>query len=139
VGAENINTPICSTGVYSLFHDKWVKDPSANANKEIPDIDEEKYKEFTQQIEKTIETQDEEQIKSMIKTIRNMRKTSLAADGEFGEGNLFFKKLRNDGYITRLKDVLSDLVGKDLSLEMFYTSRNFPKTVIPTAPEIRKL
>lgn len=139
VGAENINAPICSTGVYSLFRDEWIKDPSENANKEIPDIDEEKYKEFTQQIEKTIETQDEEQIKAMIKTIRNMRKTSLAADGEFGEGNLFFKKLRNDGYITRLKDVLSDLVGKELSLEMFYISRNYPETVIPTAPEIRKL
>lgn len=139
VGAENINTPICSTGVYSLTKDEWIKEPTNNAGKEIIDVDEEKYKRLTQQIEQTIETQDPEQIKAMIKTISKMRKTSLAADGEFGEGNLLFKKLRNDGYITRLKDVLSDLIGKELSLEMFYISRNYPETVIPTAPEIRKL
>ena len=100
---------------------------------------EDKYQQLTQQIEKTIETQDENQIKEMLKLISTMRKESLAKDGEFGEGNLLFKKLRNDGYIKRLKDVLSDLISKNLSLEMFYISRNYPETVIPTAPEIRDL
>lgn len=137
VGVEDINSPLASSGIYSIINNKWVVFPE-NANKEINDVDEEKYHELTQQIEKTIETQDKEQIKELIRLIGNMRKTSLASDGEFGEGNLLFKRLRNDGYIKRLKDVLSDLIGKDLSLEMFYISRNFPKTVIPTAPEIRK-
>ena len=138
VGVENINEPLTSTGIYSLYDKQWKEVPH-NAGKEIPDVDEDKYSELTQQIEKTIETQDENQVKELLSLIRKMRKNSLAQDGEFGEGNLLFKKLRNDGYIKRLKEVLNDLISKNLSLEMFYTSRNYPKTVIPTAPEIRKM
>ncbi len=71
--------------------------------------------------------------------IRKLRKTSLAVDGEFGEGNLLFKKIRNGGFLKRLKDAINDAISKELSLEMFYTSRFYPKTPIPTAPEIRPI
>lgn len=138
VGVEDVKQPLKSSGVYSLYKKEWLVEPK-NQGKEIIDIEEDKYQQLTQQIEKTIETQDENQIKEMLKLISTMRKESLAKDGEFGEGNLLFKKLRNDGYIKRLKDVLSDLISKNLSLEMFYISRNYPETVIPTAPEIRDL
>jgi hypothetical protein len=36
-----------------------------------------------------------------------MRKEGLEKKGEFSVGNLAFKKLRNDGYIGKLIDVMS--------------------------------
>jgi len=48
-----------------------------------------------------------------------MRKNSIAADGEFGEGNLIFKELRNLGYKDKLLTRLHELMGRDLTLESF--------------------
>ena len=138
VGVEDINTPLVSTGVYSLETDEWIIEPK-NANKEIPDIKEADFDQVTQRIETAIESKDKNQMQEVWAWIRKLRKTSLAADGEFGEGNLLFKKLRNVGYLKRLKDAINDAVSKDLSLEMFYTSRFYPKTPIPTEPEVRPL
>lgn len=138
VGVEDINTPLVSTGVYSLETDEWIIEPK-NANKEIPDIKEADFDQVTQRIETAIESKDKNQMQEVWAWIRKLRKTSLAADGEFGEGNLLFKKLRNGGYLKRLKDAINDAVSKDLSLEMFYTSRFYPKTPIPTEPEVRPL
>ena len=138
VGVEDINTPLVSTGVYSLETDEWIIEPK-NANKEIPDVKEADFDQVTQRIETAIESKDKNQMQEVWAWIRKLRKTSLAADGEFGEGNLLFKKLRNGGYLKRLKDAINDAVSKDLSLEMFYTSRFYPKTPIPTECEIRPL
>lgn len=138
VGVEDINTPLVSTGVYSLETDEWIVEPQ-NANKEIPDIKNSDLEQITQQIEKSIESKDVNQMKDVWSLIRKLRKTSLEADGEFGEGNLLFKKLRNGGYLKRLKDAISDSISKELSLEMFYTPRFYPKTAIPTVCEVRPL
>lgn len=46
-----------------------------------------------------------------------MRKNSIAVDGEFGEGNLLFKELRNLGYKSKLKDKYRELTANDLTLE----------------------
>lgn len=139
VGVEDINTPLVSTGVYSLYTDEWIVEPTQNANKEIPDVKKADFDEIVQLVEKAIESKDIAQMREVWDLIRKLRKSSLAADGEFGEGNLLFKKLRNGGFLKRLKDAINDAVSKDLSLEMFYTSRFYPKTPIPTVSEIRPM
>ena len=138
VGVEDINTPLVSSGVYSLVTDEWIIEPQ-NANKEIPDVKSADFEQVAQRIETAIESKDQNTMREVWSWIRNLRKTSLAADGEFGEGNLLFKKLRNGGYIKRLRDAMNDAISKDLSLEMFYTSRFYPKTPIPTECEVRPL
>jgi hypothetical protein len=41
-----------------------------------------------------------------------MRKEDLAKSGEFSVGNLAFKKLRNEGYIEKLIDIISGAYGR---------------------------
>ena len=49
-----------------------------------------------------------------------MRKKSIDADGEFGEGNLLFKELRNFGLLDELKKALKSSIAQDLTLESLY-------------------
>jgi hypothetical protein len=41
-----------------------------------------------------------------------MRQEGLEKGGEFSVGNLAFKKLRNDGYIGKLVDIVSEAYDK---------------------------
>ena len=41
-----------------------------------------------------------------------MRKEGLSKEGEFSVGNLAFKKLRNEGYIEKLIDIISGAYGR---------------------------
>lgn len=45
-----------------------------------------------------------------------MRKESILKDGEFGKGNQLFKDLREEGLIQELKDKLTELTSKKLSI-----------------------
>jgi ribosomal protein L17 len=44
--------------------------------------------------------------------LQKMRKEDLAKSGEFSVGNLAFKKLRNEGYIEKLIDIISGAYGR---------------------------
>jgi hypothetical protein len=44
--------------------------------------------------------------------IQKMRKEGLAKGGEMSIGNLAFKKLRNEGYIEKLIDIISKSYDK---------------------------
>jgi hypothetical protein len=55
-------------------------------------------------------------IDDYIDKLYEMRKTSIAKDGEFGIGNLVFKELRNLGYLDNLKELRNELRSQELSL-----------------------
>lgn len=57
------------------------------------------------------------QIENFIEDLYDLRKESIAAEGEYGLGNLIFKEFRNLGYLDNLKDLRKELKGKELSLE----------------------
>lgn len=117
VGCENLNTPLVSTGVYSLNQDNWIREPKkVNVN---DNVDNRTFNAIVKIINKRLATQDAEAIKRLWDNLRDMRKSSLAADGEFSAGNLIFKKLRNDGYLTRIRDAYKQAKGQELSLESF--------------------
>ena len=46
-----------------------------------------------------------------------MRKESLAKGGEFSVGNLVFKKLRSEGYIGKLIDIITKSYDKIYSIK----------------------
>ena len=48
--------------------------------------------------------------------VYDLRADSLAAEGEFGIGNLVFKELRNRGILDCLKDLKNEIESKDYSL-----------------------
>ena len=53
---------------------------------------------------------------SIMKKLRESRKASLDAYGEYGFENLVFKELRNSGYIDKIRDAMLQLNSRNLSL-----------------------
>ena len=116
---QDSSEPHTSTGLYSIMNNEWIKEPKHN-EPNIKDSDvEQKYRSVATTIEKLeskllgsekIPSNSKDLYKLSIKTkdkILKMRKEALAKGGEFSVGNLSFKKLRNNGYIGRLIDLIS--------------------------------
>lgn len=116
LGCENINEPLVSTGVYSLGANTWVIKPN-NSGIEIPDVDMNAFNDLSMKINDTIKAQNASAIENLWKKIRELRKDSLSKEGEFGMGNLLFKKLRNNHYLDKLRDKMYNAQSKELSLE----------------------
>lgn len=58
-----------------------------------------------------------EEIEDYIEDVYDLRKSSIANDGEYGVGNLVFKELRNRGILDNLRKLKSELVSREFSLE----------------------
>lgn len=111
---EDVESSSISNGIYSIKNNEWVVYPQ---HLEIIDIDvtgTDLYNNLIGQVQE-LETIDD--INNFIDNLYLIRKTSLLQDGEFGEGNLIFKQLRNDGILDMLKDKRSKLNDKRLTLE----------------------
>lgn len=124
-----------SNGIYSLYNG-WLKEPE---QKNVPELDEESFnKLFNEWEDKYFALLDEigitpeemlalketkedleasEKVYDFIEDIYELRKDSIANEGEFGLGNLVFKEFRNLGYLDALKHLTKILKGKELSLE----------------------
>jgi len=124
VGAENIATPLVTSGVYSLVNDKWVIEPE-NANREIEEPEEPYYNEVKNIIEDAIVSNDSETIGNAVEFIWSIRKEGLAKEGEFGPSNTLFKKLRNEGLLSQLRQAYYDAESNDLSLESMMKEAEF--------------
>lgn len=116
VGVENLNDPIVASAVYSLTKDSWLLEPGY-ANRLLPQIDMHYYYDLVQKIEDAIETHDSKEIGKVWDKLYEIRKKSLANEGEYGKGNAIFKKLRNLGYLDRLKKAYYSNASEELSLE----------------------
>ena len=90
---------------------------------------EDKYFELLKKIGKTEEETSEKEIltesnedkseliSNFIEDLYDLRKDSIATEGEYGIGNLVFKEFRNLGYLDNLKDLKNEERSKELSLE----------------------
>lgn len=58
-----------------------------------------------------------DKINDFISDLYDLRKTSIANEGEYGLGNLVFKEFRNLGYLDNLKELRKKEITKELSLE----------------------
>lgn len=135
--ASNISTGVKSNGIYSVMTGKWIKEP---VQADIPDLDkdafdkvfnewEDKYFELLKKIGKTGKETSEKEIltesnednseliSNFIEDLYDLRKESIATEGEYGIGNLVFKEFRNLGYLDNLKDLKNEERSKELSLE----------------------
>ena len=116
VGVENLNEPIVSTAIYSVVNDKWMLEPK-DAEHLLPKPDMKQYYELVQKIEDAIESRNSQKIGALWDELYRIRKDSLAHDGEYGHGNGMFKKLRNLGYLDRLKHAYYSSASEELSIE----------------------
>ena len=82
-------------------------------------LDKKKYESMSNE---SLESSKIEEIEAFIKDVYDLRKSSIAEEGEYGIGNLVFKELRNLDYINNLKLLKIDLKTKELSLEQLEES-----------------
>lgn len=116
---QDINEQHTASGLFSLMNNEWIRIPRYNP----PDID---YKDVDkkfqgivseiQQMENMISISDFSSVSKeeiylhalkLKKKILEMRKEGLKRDGEFSVENLVFKKLRNEGYIEKIIELIS--------------------------------
>lgn len=109
-----------SKGIYSL-KDGWLKKP---VPADVPEIDMDAFEKlFTEWEDKYFALLDKineelsDEIYDFIEDIYDLRKDSVAKEGEFGLGNLVFKEFRNLGYLDNLKELRKKEKGKELSLK----------------------
>lgn len=123
VGCENTAEPLVTSGIYSVLNDNWVVQPTNNYPADAS-FEQAQYDEITNEIEDAIETKDSSTIGALWKMLGALRKDSLASEGEYGKGNLLFKKLRNMDYLKRLKDAYYNSASRELSLEAWDNDLN---------------
>lgn len=130
LSVENINSSLVATGVYSLYTDSWLRIPN-NAGMEVMDFNLDSYERIVNAIRKIVASGDRERIQKLWKNIKALRKLSLKLQGEFGEGNLIFKRLRAEGFIGMVKDALDAAISRELSLYQVNHDDNYYFNNVP--------
>ena len=116
VYVEDLNFPAVSA-TYSIGKQRWITKPEQH----IDDID-------TQEIERmsyiwqtvidhTIDSNDLETARKVIRMLRNYRKLGLKQTGEYGIENLVYKTLRNSKIIEKLMNMIGNLHDQGLSIK----------------------
>ena len=111
---EDVKDGNATNGRYSILKNEWVKFPEP-ITYEVPDISKDLNK-MLDKCFKVLQSDDPEQVRTLINDIYMMRKLGLAEDGEASVGNLVFKELRNMDIMSDLKDHYYELRSKELSL-----------------------
>jgi hypothetical protein len=114
---EDVANPVKASGVYSLLHDRWLKQPSPQR----PAVDDTavrlKRDAWAAKIEDLLSGQPSlRQINQMLKRLKAMRQSGLERGGEFSVENMTVKQLRSSGLIAKLFHERADLIDRKLSL-----------------------
>jgi biotin carboxyl carrier protein len=113
-----------SAGIFSLITNKWLEKPRKETFKINKSVLKSKIDQWTEKIDKVLESADEEKDLSKSKKIINnikdkikkYRKTGLDKGGEMSYENLVFKYLRRSGHIEKLFNYKKERVDKELSI-----------------------
>jgi hypothetical protein len=119
--AQDNDEPHFATGVYSVMNDEWVTNPKKFKNEVDKSVLEKKIKNWTEKIDKVLDSEDSEdnlkQIDSVKEKLKDYRKSGLEKEGELSYENLVFKFLRRSGHIEKLFDTSNKALDKELSVE----------------------
>ena len=113
-----------SSGIYSVLFDMWVNEPEKVSTKSVDKkLVKEKSKQWMRIIDGVVDNIKDEgpdEIKSIVKKykekLKKFRNCGLEKDGEMSVENLVFKLLRRNGYIEKLYDIPTEVIGKKLSM-----------------------
>jgi len=130
ISAEDSNNPAKSTGVYSLEMNKWVKLPKDISDARLnEDYIKETAADYMTKIDDLFDelsaikdTEKFNKINSraerMFDRLKDMRKKSLETKaGEMASDNIVWKVLRREGYIEKLRNIMTDAYDKMMSLK----------------------
>lgn len=111
-----------SSGIYSILNNKWLQVPKPRKS-DVDDISvRSKYEDLGHRVEAALKDRNIATMKLLWQKIKDMRKTGLATNGEFGPENLAFKLLRTHGLIEKLKSEINAERDRELSLAEKATS-----------------
>ena len=120
---QDIREPHKSTGIYSVIQDKWLVKPS-KSNFYLQDVNKneilQKYNHIKELIDYNLKNNTNYKFLKKIKEkISKMRKDGLKEGGETDIKNLVFKELRNNKYIDKITDAITQDIDRQLSIETF--------------------
>tara|TARA_R110000824_G_scaffold155151_2_gene327394 strand:+ start:216 stop:848 length:633 start_codon:yes stop_codon:yes gene_type:complete len=116
---QDTNEPHTSSGVYSVFDDKWlVKPKKFKSGIDISNIEKgakKVAKEINSILKDSIKNASTDDIVKMIKKLKKMRSSGLEKAGELADENIIYKVLRSQGLLQKLFDTMNDIEDKSLS------------------------
>jgi hypothetical protein len=103
------------------MNDEWVTNPKKFKNEIDKSVLEKKIKNWTEKIDKVLDSEESEDNQKLIDSIKeklkDYRKSGLEKEGELSYENLVFKFLRRSEHIQRLFDSSNKALDKELSVE----------------------
>ena len=122
---QDENEEHTSSGVYSLISNDWLEKPKKEKFEVNKSVLKKKIDQWTEKIDKVIESAEEEKdlqkskkiIDNLKTKIKDYRKIGLEKGGEMAYENLVFKYLRRSGHIEKLFDFKTKKLDKELSIK----------------------
>ena len=115
--AQDVEQEHHSLGIYSVLKNTWISRPEKiNVKIDSGDV-KDKYKNYKDRIEVVLKDSELDVAKAAWDDLKRMRKAGLEKNGEFSTENIVYKMLRNQGWIERLQDHITDLQDQQLSIE----------------------
>jgi len=105
-----------ASGQYSLKHDRWLVIPTMQRPNFAHGNIQTKAGEIIQQGEDALKNEDLAALQALLKKIAKMRKSGLERAGEFSDENMAFKVVRNSGMIEKIRQGITRLSDKLLSM-----------------------
>ena len=123
--AQDENEEHTSTGVYSLISNDWIEKPKKEKFEINKSVLKKKIDQWTEKIDKILESAEEEKdlqkskkiIDNLKTKLKEYRKIGLEKGGEMSYENLVFKYLRRSGHIEKLFSFKKERLDKGLSLK----------------------
>ena len=106
-----------SASEYSVLNNKWLKEPVKESPKFNKELIKKKYKEYKNKIGALVKKHDEAALKKLLEKLYKYRQSGLDKGGELSEENIVFKILRAYGYLDKIKDSISTIYDKKMSVK----------------------
>jgi len=103
-------------GIYSLVKDQWIRKPSSQPPQIDKNVVQVQYKAMKSYIDSALNSGNRETMKSSKKYLDAYRQYGLDTSGELSYENIVFKILRSKGIIKRLKDTITSVYDKEMSV-----------------------
>lgn len=106
-----------SDSEYSILRNMWIKPPTREKKTFNKELIKKKYLEYKKQLDSLISTHDESGLKKLLDKLYKYRQAGLDTGGDLSEENIVFKIFRAKGDLDKLKDYITSVYDKEVSVK----------------------